>query len=123
MPLPFPCMSKHEADLTLAQLIEFCNEAIEFVSSESLQDLQTDRIKQRAFERIMECIGEAVKRLPSDVAAKYPEIPWTAIAGMRDRIAHGYDSIEHSVLWNAAKNDIPVLLETCTRESRQDEAL
>ena len=115
-------MNKHEADLTLAQIIEFCNEAVEFVSSESLATLQSDRIKQRAFERIMECIGEAVKRLPTHITKKHPDIPWSAIAGMRDRIAHGYDSIEHSVLWNAAKNDIPVLLETCSREAQQHES-
>ncbi len=114
-------MKKHDSDLTLIQIIEFCHEARDFVSSESFDQFQADRVKIRAFERIMECIGEAVKRLPPEFTEKHPQIPWSAIAGMRDRIAHGYDSIEYSVLWNAAVNNIPTLLEICTKEAKNFE--
>lgn len=63
-----------------------------------------------AFEREMEILGEAVKRLPVEMTAKYPSIPWKQIAGARDRISHGYDETDYNILWDAARNDVPSLV-------------
>ena len=60
---------------------------------------------------MMECVGEAVKRLPQEIKESHGNIPWRLIAGMRDRISHGYDGIQHHVLWEAARNELPILLE------------
>lgn len=57
-------------------------------------------------------MGEAVKRLPSELRTAYPAVPWTEIAGTRDRLSHGYDDVDHRVLWSAVQNDVPVLLTT-----------
>ncbi len=47
----------------------------------------------------MEVIGEAVKRLPEDLRARHATQPWRKIAGTRDYIAHGYDSVDYDVVW------------------------
>jgi len=54
-------------------------------------------------------IGEAVKRIPDDFKAKYPSIPWKVMAGMRDRLIHGYDVVDAAILWRTVKTDIPEL--------------
>ena len=54
-----------------------------------------------ALERALEILGEAVKRLPNDLRNRYTQVEWRAIAGMRDRLIHGYDSIKREILWNA----------------------
>ncbi len=59
--------------------------------------------------RALEIIGEASKRLPDDVRVKYPEIPWKGMAGMRDRIIHGYDNVDYQIIWEVVKNDIPAI--------------
>ena len=41
---------------------------------------------------------------------KHPEIPWRQIAGMRDRLSHGYDSVDYDLLYNAARDEVPQLL-------------
>ncbi len=56
-----------------------------------------DRVKffqeswvQDAVIRRLEIIGEAVKNVPDDFMARYPDVPWAQIAGMRDVLIHGY---------------------------------
>lgn len=60
-----------------------------------------------AVVRALEIIGEATKRLPIDVRERYPDIPWRGMAGMRDRIAHGYDRVDLQIVWDVVKVDIP----------------
>jgi uncharacterized protein with HEPN domain len=38
---------------------------------------------------------------------QYPNIPWQRMAGMRDRIIHGYDAIDYQIVWDAVKQEIP----------------
>jgi len=55
-------------------------------------------------------IGEAVKRLSQDFRTRHPEIPWTLIAGMRDKLIHGYDIVDLDEVWKTADADVPDLL-------------
>ena len=54
-------------------------------------------------------VGEAVKRLSFEFRDKHPEIPWSAIAGMRDNLIHNYDDIDRDEVWRTASIDIPTL--------------
>ena len=60
-----------------------------------------------AVVRALEIIGEATKRLPDQFREKYPDIPWRGMAGMRDRIIHGYDQVDLEIVWEVVKRDIP----------------
>jgi uncharacterized protein with HEPN domain len=60
-----------------------------------------------AVVRALEIIGEATKRLPESIRAQYPNIPWKGMAGMRDRIIHGYDLVDMQIVWDVVKIDIP----------------
>ncbi len=55
-------------------------------------------------------VGEAVKRFSSDFRDQHPIILWPLIAGMRDRLIHGYDSVDLDQVWATASRDIPALL-------------
>lgn len=59
--------------------------------------------------RALEIIGEATKRLPAELREEYPQIPWNGMAGMRDRIIHGYDRVDLHIVWDVVKRDIPEL--------------
>jgi len=60
-----------------------------------------------AVVRALEIIGEASKRLPDELRARYPQVPWKGMAGMRDRIIHGYDNVDYQIIWDVVKKDIP----------------
>jgi uncharacterized protein with HEPN domain len=59
--------------------------------------------------RQIEIIGEAVKRLSSDLKGAHSHIPWQDIAGMRDKLIHDYFGVDIETVWLTVKNDIPVL--------------
>jgi uncharacterized protein with HEPN domain len=52
-------------------------------------------------------IGEAVKRLSRPFRDQHPILPWSAIAGMRDRLIHGYDAVDVDEIWTTITRDIP----------------
>lgn len=60
-----------------------------------------------AVAHALHIIGEATKRLPLHIREAYPEIPWRGMAGMRDRIAHGYDRVDLQIVWDVIARDIP----------------
>ena len=55
-------------------------------------------------------IGEAAKRLSSEFQNEIDEIPWSAVARMRDRLIHGYDTVDLEVVWETVQRNIPDLL-------------
>lgn len=59
--------------------------------------------------RQIQIIGEAAKRLSSDVRAAHSTIPWKDVAGMRDKLVHDYMGVDLDAVWDTAKRDIPAL--------------
>ena len=68
-----------------------------------------DETFRRAFVRSLEIIGEAVKRLPGELTAREPGIDWRGVAGMRDRLIHGYFGADHDLVWEAVTEKVPAL--------------
>jgi uncharacterized protein with HEPN domain len=103
-------MSRHDPRVTLHQIIAHAERAQELCRERTASDFANDWRAAMAFERALEIVGEAVKRLPDELRNKHPEIPWRQIAGMRDRLSHGYDSVDYDLLYNAARDEVPQLL-------------
>ncbi|MDE6410496.1 MAG: DUF86 domain-containing protein [Muribaculaceae bacterium] len=62
---------------------------------------------------LITAIGEGINtinsKLPSFLDSYFPEIQWHAIKGMRNRIVHGYFSLDAGIVFDVIKNDIPAL--------------
>jgi uncharacterized protein with HEPN domain len=86
-------------------------EAIEdFVKGFSLDKFKEDDKISSAVIRKFEIIGEATKRIPESVRNRYPDVPWKRMAGMRDRLIHAYSEVDHKLVWDAIKLELPQLL-------------
>jgi len=78
----------------------------ELKKTDEMSFLSDDKTK-RAFARSVEIIGEAVKNLSDILIAQNPQIQWRNIAGMRDKLIHGYFSVNYKLVWDVVKNVIP----------------
>lgn len=95
----------------LLHMREDCEDAIAFAGKACSYDaFHNDKLLRKAIIMSIINIGELAKRLPDDFKAEYPSIPWRKIAGMRDLSAHGYHTLDYSIIWNVAQESIPELL-------------
>jgi len=83
--------------------------AREFSRDVTFEEFRNNREKQFAIIHALEIVGEAAKQVPASVRQEYPDIPWRDIAGMRDRLIHGYFSVNLERLWNTVRDDLPDL--------------
>ena len=72
-------------------------------------EFKDDETLRRAFVRSIEIIGEAAKQLPPDIKEKYHQIEWKAVAGMRDKLIHGYFGVDYDIVWDVVTKKIPTL--------------
>ena len=71
-----------------------------------------NKLVQDAVIRNIEIIGEAARNIAHyhrDFAAAHPEVPWEDIYLMRNRVAHGYFSVDFEIVWKSIQNDFPEL--------------
>jgi uncharacterized protein with HEPN domain len=93
----------------IEDILDGMNKAEILLEGVSYSQFENDFRINFAVVRALEIIGEATKRLPEDLLQKYPDIPWKGMAGMRDRIIHGYDNVDLQIVWDVVKRDIPDL--------------
>ena len=67
----------------------------------------TDTRTQDAVIRNLEIIGEATKNLSTELRAKYPDISWKGMAGMRDRLIHHYFGVNLDIVWHIITAELP----------------
>ncbi len=81
----------------------------EFCKGRNKETFFKDELVREASVRKLEIIGEAAKNLSKEFKDGHKEIPWSRIAGMRDKLIHGYAGVDYYIVWNVIQNDIPIL--------------
>lgn len=71
------------------------------------QAFDDDPALRRALERCLEILGEAAKSVGADVRSRDPDMPWSDMAKVRDRLSHHYHRIDPAQLWVIAEDDVP----------------
>ncbi len=94
----------------LRQMLEYSREAVAFVVGKTPVDLERERLLQLGLVRLVEIVGEAAARVSTETQAAWSGIPWAQIVSMRNRLIHGYDFVDHEILWQTVQEDLPVLI-------------
>ena len=82
---------------------------LEMLGTSDLDAFLRDEKLKRAIGMTVINIGELIKSVSLDLKEAYPQIPWKAIAGMRDLTAHKYQTLRMEDVYFTAKNDFPAL--------------
>ncbi|MCU0516167.1 MAG: DUF86 domain-containing protein [Oscillatoria sp. Prado101] len=94
----------------LRHILDAATEAVSFAQNRTRSDLDTDRMLVRALVQCLEVIGEAASRITKERREELPQIPWSQMIGMRNRLVHAYFDIRLDVVWRTVTEDLPVLI-------------
>ena len=81
----------------------------EFTKGMHYEAFATDKRTVNAVIRSLEVLGEATKRIPPPLRQKYPGIPWSKMAGMRDILIHDYMGVDLKTVWKVIQERLPEL--------------
>ena len=104
-------MTRNNPMVRVHHMLDNAREAREMVEGRTRADLDKNRMLALALVRLMEVVGEAATRVPEEFRTHHPEIPWRDVSDLRNRLIHGYDTINLDILWKIIEDDLPPLIE------------
>ena len=78
-------------------------------ASIEFETFRDDWTVRRAVERGVEIISEASRRLPAELTARRPDIPWNKVKAIGNIFRHEYDRVSSKVLWDLVRSDLEPL--------------
>lgn len=97
--------------LYLSEMIDAVDAIEDFTHGMDREDFLCDAKTESAVVRQFEILGEAAKAIPENIKALVPNLPWSKIAGMRDRLIHAYFIVDYNLVWDTLENELPILKE------------
>ena len=101
---------KREWRFYVQDMIEFSENVLTYTNELEQAAFLADGLTYDATLRKLQLIGEAATHIPIEVRKAHPDIPWHAIVGTRNRLAHGYLHISDDIIWSIIQDAIPNLL-------------
>lgn len=108
-------MSRHDDTVPMRHMLDYAREAVALVRFRSRSDLDSDRLLQLGLRLIIQVVGEAANRVSKEGQARYPEIPWREAVAARNRIVHGYDTVDYDLVWRILTEEFPLLIAALER--------
>jgi uncharacterized protein with HEPN domain len=94
----------------LRHILDAAREAIVFCHGRTREELDSNRMLSLSLVRLLEIIGEAARGVSEGCRRDHPHIAWKSMAGMRDRLVHGYFDVNLEIVWETVTKDLPPLL-------------
>jgi putative addiction module killer protein len=101
-------MRRDEA--AVVDIVAFAQRAQRRVVGVSAQRFASDEGMQDAVIRCLGVIGEAASRVSPEMRDAHPEVPWSSMIAMRNRLVHQYGAIDVTEVFRTATEDLSVLL-------------
>jgi uncharacterized protein with HEPN domain len=109
-------------DLTRLQHIrDASKEALEFIANHRRNDLESNRMLALSLVKELEIIGEAANNISKECQSRYPDIPWSDMIGMRNRLVHAYFGINYDIVWQTVTENLPYLLSQIQTVIKQEQ--
>ena len=95
----------------IEHILEAITKIENFSKGISRFDFDRNVMIQDAIIRNIEIIGEATKKISNGFTQRQQEIPWSEMAGMRNKLIHDYMDVDLDVVWKTIEVDLPLLKE------------
>ena len=102
---------QHRDEIIIQKVLSELNLGSEMLGDASLESFLSNEMLKRAISMTVINIGELIKNIMPELRSDHPDIPWKAIAGMRDLTAHKYQTLRMEDVYYTVKNDFPNLKE------------
>lgn len=97
--------------LRIEDMIECIEKIVRYTKDMTIESFSANDLVVDAVVRNISIIGEAARYIPDEIIARYPELPWTEMRGMRNVVVHEYFGADAITIWDTAQFDLPPLLE------------
>src|ERR1700730_14681591 len=87
-----------------------------FIDGLDYEGFRDNQLVFYAVTRALEIISEASRRLPDDMKARHPDIPWDEMAGAGNVYRHDYEDVRQSLVWGTVHPRFPALLMVVEQE-------
>lgn len=103
-------MSSRAWQDSLRDILDAVAEINVFTEGMDFETFREDQKTLRAVEMNFVIIGEAAASVPDEVEKLHPEIPWSLMRGMRNRLVHAYFAVDDQIMWDTLHADLPGLV-------------
>ena len=102
--------TKREWRFYVEDMIGFAGKCLAYTDGLDQQQFVRSEVTYDATLRNLELLGEAATRVPDDIRAAHPDVPWRMIIATRNRLIHGYLGIDNDTIWSIIQDHPPGLI-------------
>lgn len=96
--------------IRIRHMLDAAREALSFTADETRSDLDADRMLALSLVKSIEIVGEAASKVSTESRTEIPNVPWSDIVAMRNRLIHAYFEIDLDIVWQTVTNELPSLV-------------
>jgi uncharacterized protein with HEPN domain len=96
--------------IRIQHMLDAAERIVAFTSGISKEQFLADEKLNLAVIRLFEILGEAANNISDKLREDYPDVPWREIAGVRNRLIHGYFDVDLNIVWQIIQQDIGALI-------------
>ena len=94
----------------LLDIVIAARKVLDFTNGVDGAEFEGDEVLQNAVLHLLGIVGEAARHVSDEFRGAHPEVPWRAMAGLRNRVVHEYFRVDLPMVWEVVQRDIPELI-------------
>jgi len=100
---------KRDDTVYLHHILDAIESIENYTKGMSENEFLSNSMAHDAVVRQIEIIGEAARNVSDEFQNKHPNLPWTKMIGIRNKITHEYFNVNYAIVWDTVKDDLPLL--------------